>query len=428
MKKTKDVGLQYLRKIHFLPPPLNSNPLKDLARRFGRREVAEFLQSLEDSGRNYYELKNSWPNQNLVRAFTAHMDSAYIRAQVNWIHKHKDAFGKDILEIGCDTGATTGFLALELPDAHITVIERSPASVQMTQALLDQLHVTNVTLICAELADYLQENPERKFDTIFSSRTLEDNLDEEISYPDYQPLQFQLDYYYLPAALPYTRLLSRAVQPGGTLICVSEADRSSSFCATLVDLGILGWTIDYDACSFLPLRGKPFSLPAFIARAEGPLHTDLQKIPDQLEEGSPASQCVNEAANFWIHRILTFPIPAWTDSLESDLAAWYLADQLILGLGLYEQGTDTPCGRITLYSIQDSPDAFLLQRDLEDVTDLRIFPIAQLEEQKEYLQKIYDGRVTDFSPESQEILSEKTITYRWLQRDPETCQETPVEE
>jgi SAM-dependent methyltransferase len=120
---------------------------------------------------------------------------------------HADTFypaGSRVLEAGCGVGAQTVTLAVRSPDARITAVDVSDASLAKAQAAVIAAGVANVTLQRASIFD-LPFAP-RSFDHAFVCFVL-----EHLARPD--------------AALA---ALGHVLRPGGT-ITVIEGDHGSAF-------------------------------------------------------------------------------------------------------------------------------------------------------------------------------------------------------
>ena len=114
------------------------------------------------------------------------------------------AAGSKVLEAGCGVGAQTEILARRSPQAQFTSIDISPVSLARAKARIDELKISNVRFMQADLRG-LSFNDDR-FDHIFVCFVLE-HLDD-------------------PAAA--LAELRRVVKPGGT-ITVIEGDHGSCF-------------------------------------------------------------------------------------------------------------------------------------------------------------------------------------------------------
>lgn len=119
---------------------------------------------------------------------------------------HADTFypaGSKVLEAGCGTGAQTLTLALKSPEASITSIDISAASIDIAKATCRAAGITNVAFLQADLLSVSFED--ESFDHVFLCFVLE----------------------HLPKPELALKALKRLIRPGGT-ITVIEGDHGSA--------------------------------------------------------------------------------------------------------------------------------------------------------------------------------------------------------
>lgn len=112
--------------------------------------------------------------------------------------------GSRVLEVGCGVGAQTLTLALNSPDAAITAIDISAASVAEAERRVTAAGFTNVRFAQADI--FALPYPPGSFDHLFVCFVLE----------------------HLPRPVEALRALRRSLRPGGT-ITVIEGDHGSTY-------------------------------------------------------------------------------------------------------------------------------------------------------------------------------------------------------
>jgi len=120
---------------------------------------------------------------------------------------HGDTFypaGSRVLEAGCGVGAQTLTLARNSPDAHITSIDISPASVEQARRTVEAAGFHNVAFRQADIFDLPFESA--SFDHVFVCFVLE----------------------HLPQPQAALQALKRMLKPGGTMTVI-EGDHGSTF-------------------------------------------------------------------------------------------------------------------------------------------------------------------------------------------------------
>lgn len=126
---------------------------------------ADHDYTIEDDNQ-FYKLKNT--SLELSIALTGMYDYDILVEACNWIDRHKECFGKTILDVGCDCGIISCFIAKILPDSHIFSIDRCAEAVNNAKQLAEKQDISNIEFIHTDLAS--MENIQ--FDTVFSMRTL----------------------------------------------------------------------------------------------------------------------------------------------------------------------------------------------------------------------------------------------------------------
>ena len=249
MKRKKDPGLEYMLSLGFNPAKSISGVEQQLTAASNKEKAASFIELLTDRAiRNRSEsAKHAGPEQmyeikNETLEFSLALSSAYdgdiLRKACNWIDAHKDHFGKTILEVGCDCGVMSCFLAKVFPDSRITSIDRCEPAIINARQLAARLNVTNVTFITQDLKDV-----EGQFDTVFSMRTVHENndaVDDAFNELDVQAELFR------EALVPYAKALKSKLSDQGILISIERIGRNAL---------LLGWLEAlYDAGLFFDLR------------------------------------------------------------------------------------------------------------------------------------------------------------------------------
>lgn len=421
-KHKKDIGLQYIQKLHLNQARSSEDLLRGLARKFGQERVLAFATALPGSERTerFYDAKNSDPA--VSRAMSGSAEADAIRRCANYIHAHREVFGEEILEIGCDSGLSTGFLALEFPQCHITTIDRSANALKTTKTLLDDLGVTNVTLVHASLHDYVKDHP-GKADTVLSMRVLKENYRDDIFMNEYQPLEGQLQSFLLPAGADYARDLSRAVRAGGTLVSIPYVPTIGAVPGWMMNLAALGWSIDQASCTLLPTVNPEgdLLLCGFTARTE--------ETPDLQAWGSegPSAEAKARMEQTLADWRSTIDLPVYANANYSGEKAQLFSaahqGELLQGVGLFDQSGELS-GKFGIYALRGFPKGYLTCHHLLDRIEVFCFPDgAQRERNETMLRMVRDGS----APGIGRILQELDLRARWMKTDPDTGMEVPAE-
>ena len=118
-----------------------------------------------------YDAKNATLDLSLILSSTHRAD--IYRKVCNWVVNHKELFGSCILDLGCDCGIMTCFLARQFPDSHIIGIDLTPVAVENAKQLAARLNVNNVEFLCIDAFSF-----NKPVDTVFSMLVMHELCDD----------------------------------------------------------------------------------------------------------------------------------------------------------------------------------------------------------------------------------------------------------
>ncbi len=244
-KKDRTPGLDYMIELGFKPEKSFSK-IKDRVYETTDKDVAERIMKAIDSrgdgkGNNdsFYKQKNS--TLKLSLAITGAFDADILKRACNWIVEHKDFFNKTILEVGCDCGVMSCFLARMFPDSHITSIDRCEEAISNAKELAAKLSISNITFLTCDLKDL-----SGTYDTVFSMRTVHENFEapeEAVNDLSEQAEVFR------DSLAEYANALRSRLSEDGVLISIERIGRNAlllGWMEALYDAGLFFLTEVYD--------------------------------------------------------------------------------------------------------------------------------------------------------------------------------------
>lgn len=189
-KNNNNVVLNYFNTIG-LKTVKNRNKFWDNIEINHGKAVHDHINHIMDSRNELYELEELNPNmvnnsiqveniyeivnQNLKLSIDfSNLTADFIRRFLEWFVQYKlETNPKKILEIGCDNGITTCFLALQFPTAEVVGIDISKNGIDRARELADKLGISNVKFISTDFKTFNEEyKDDNEFDIIVSLRTM----------------------------------------------------------------------------------------------------------------------------------------------------------------------------------------------------------------------------------------------------------------
>ncbi|MCH4007323.1 MAG: class I SAM-dependent methyltransferase [Eubacterium sp.] len=209
-------------------------------------EVTRLLNSRADQKRqdsidhaDFYCRKND----NLPRslAISIGFEGDLLIRTCDWIDTHPQYTGNTILDQGCDIGLLSLFMAKNFPDKEITGIDRCSEAIGLAKQLKDCLGVENIQFYTVEEwqkktstdggtgnRDHGEPSEAGKYQTVFSSRTLQENLDNRrISGLAFLPFVEKVRKKE-KLFLPYAKVLQSRCREDGGLISIERLTQPSA--------------------------------------------------------------------------------------------------------------------------------------------------------------------------------------------------------
>lgn len=398
MKRKKDPGLLYVQKLGISPAKTVEALMMSMHNKFSDERGRAYWDNFPKNGENkeFYEHKNS--DEEISYLFTGGHDADIIRQCANWVAVHKEAFGNEILEVGCDIGFMTGFLALTFPESKITAIDHSQNSINMARKLMDKLGVTNVKLICTELEDL---DEELEFDTVVSMRCINENVTcdrHELYTPNYNMLGAELEDKFFPAVNYYLFLLHSCLKKDGTLVILTNTGLTPVSLAWMSSLAAKGFEINKGSyhkylCK-TPMQGGTLLIQAYYAINRYSIDDMIREQNETTETegaGKQASeeeiQAVRDTLGWIWKNSVADPSGARFEDWEAEIMRDNLAGDLIDGVAILAPDGH-PVARFCLYTDRIDPTAVLAYSGNGEKMTLEVHDISDLEDGKEEYRKI----------------------------------------
>ena len=338
MKRQKEAGLQYLMDLGIRAAKDKEGMKKQLAEKLGKEAAQALLQRIdgETDAQVIYDLKNA--DLDTALAFSGAYDSDIYRKACNWIDNNRAVFGREILEVGCDSGIMSCYLGRMFPESQITSIDRTPAAIAVAKELAEKMGVTNVTFQCSDV----MELEARQFDTVFSLRTMHENIADRTIRPSFQFLLDQAVMYGNTVS-DYADALMGHVRQGGSFVSIERGEVNPMFLGWLLNIRANGMQLEdsrYEElhCSVL---GNPDIFQAVAAIKTGQQDANVYGFWCSLFAMDPDTY---QFHGWQAETLLQNSVPDLNHLLEG----CFLANQ-----------EGEPCGKYVVWSLNSRPGAVL---------------------------------------------------------------------
>lgn len=184
-------------------------------------EVATFLNSRalgqNSDNDSFYRLKNKTLAGSLC--VSAAFDSGVFRHIGNMLVDNSDLLCGTVLDIGCDCGIVTCFMASENPDTKFIGVDKNELAVNNAKELAESLGLENVEFVAADIYDFALEE---KANAVTSFRCLLDIAQTQTKGVSVIGERGEREARYAEAFSPLAKAVCDNLTHGGTAISVER--------------------------------------------------------------------------------------------------------------------------------------------------------------------------------------------------------------
>ena len=242
----EDLGLKYMRELKFKQARSISSFQNELKKKIGKEKAEIIIDALDYrsknqlsktvnyDGGNVYTLMNA--DYKTAMAFAGIHDESFYRVACNWLASRSEYITGNVLDVGCNNGIISCFIAKFFPNCHVTGIDREPAGIAVAKELAQKLGLNNIDFICTEINEY---KPDSLFDTLIASRTLAEN--RKFVVPEPVTVSFLVKYKdaiseYRESLNGYAKVLSGLLNDDGNLVLVERIEDNEMMCGWVLSL------------------------------------------------------------------------------------------------------------------------------------------------------------------------------------------------
>lgn len=368
MKKKIDPGLAYMQRLNIRPArdlpkftsALAQNLGKEAAEKLKKLNTKRMVTGLRRDNLAFYEYKNS--SLEVSTLFSGLYEGDVYRRVCNWIQRNKSYFGKTILDVGCDNRIISCFLASSLPGCHIISTDRFSSASTIAGKLARKLELFNIEFRDVDIKNL---SPELKFDTIFSMRTINENIDFS-GYPTYARF-LEKGKFCADRLCEYADSLAAHVKDTGNMISIERGERP--------DL-LLGWLYAMEKAGMAISRERIEGITASELGEDTHFRVAVWSKTDRQE-----SRDTSDLYDIWFAMVTQE-----TDFSALEHQGWEaeVLFENIAGERLkqitYRDKNGEIAGRIGLWSCSDMDDILLVFNKIGNKSELNLYSQDMLKE------------------------------------------------
>ena len=270
--------IEYLKELDIKPLKRLSQLEDKLIIDLGKDEAGVIMSAINERGKaermgtrpddeGFYRTKHR--DMTVSMAVSGAFDGDIIRRILEWLDDSTVCVGEHVLDIGCENGLMTCYLAMNHPESDFIGIDRSKEAIACADSLKERFGITNVRF---EVMDAKDLNG--SFDTVLCSRNIHENI--EYFTPDRMEL-FRVQAEAYEAHLKdYASFAEGILNDGGEFIMIERSD---------IPAFIMGWLYSLNALGISPKEfgeihasylGQDADFQAVIMKKSSPMdRTDL---------------------------------------------------------------------------------------------------------------------------------------------------------
>lgn len=176
---------------------------------------------------DFYKLKNKYLDGSIY--ISAAFDGGVFRHVGNIIIDEKESFKGKVLDLCCDCGIVTCFMAKCYPGVSFVGVDKNELAIENAKALAERLELSNVEFLCS---DVYELSLDERFELVTSFRSLLDAAEKQtkgLNYIGYRP---EREESYKAAFTPFAEVIDRHLSEDGAVISVERYT---------AEYGWLGW-------------------------------------------------------------------------------------------------------------------------------------------------------------------------------------------
>ena len=282
-------GKKYLQELGFQPSNSKNDFKKKVRKKLGLKFYNEFMDAIGSRGDGgisdqIYKLRSR--DLDTALNICGIYDGNYYGQVCAWYYDHKDYISGKVLDIGCDNGIITCFIASRFPECQIVGIDREFSSIEVAKQLAEKLGLTNVKFVRTDIHQYKSST---LFDTVLSSRMTTECMSKKVREPEttgYIDSLEKKSMDYKKSLMNYAKAISSLIKNDGYYI---EMERLG------LNQMLLGWELALFDNGFDTIETKEFTT------IEGWMKNTFTGFISQKHKSQKTSQAITDN---WFKKII----------------------------------------------------------------------------------------------------------------------------
>lgn len=237
----QQVGLKYVKSTNEFLAGLAYRTDKNYTTRVAE-ELNSRAQHSNSSNMVFYKIKNE--NYDGSIYISAAFDGGLFRHLGNMIIDNPELFKGEVLDLACDCGIVTCFIAKMYPQCRIVGVDVNSSAIENAKALAAKLGVDNAEFVCADVFDY---GGDKKADTVCTFRALLDCCMGRTKELPFFGERMQRENLYKDAFADFAAVIKNNLCSGGNVLSVERYT---------ADYGWLGYMLALEENGINPLEDK----------------------------------------------------------------------------------------------------------------------------------------------------------------------------
>ncbi len=239
----KEVGLKYIKTPNDFIAGLAYKTDKQYAQDMAQELNARGEGAPVDNAR-FYELKNRSLDGSVY--VSAAFDGGVFRHIGNLVIDHGALLGDTVLDLCCDCGIVTCFMAKQFPEKRFTGIDINESAVNNAGELAQRLGVTNAEFICADVFALPLDGA---YDTVTSFRSLLDACEMETQGLNFVGNREEREASYQHAFSRFAEAVAKHLKEDGNFISVERYTAEYGWLGWMQALSAVGIGMNTPLCS-----------------------------------------------------------------------------------------------------------------------------------------------------------------------------------